>query len=568
MAPKYVKVPRHLEVSEPEYLAKRRKGLPSPYVQPTQVVAQPVLRETKVKKLDAEGNVSVYKVLVPEGQVVEGEVQPTDAALEVAPATAVPGTIVEGVGVVNAEGVIVANDIMQQTPPRRRPPPPKKKNKRGGPGRGRKRVIFAEGATEQGTPVSNASGDMLGVPNVKREDGSVAPSDGGDTPMGDAGGEEEEGSGEEGSEDEDQDMERTSTPATPLISSVAPTSAPTMETTTLPETTPAEVIKAPTQAPATTSAPSQDKPETARAEKTVVVTGSSQTMQQTEERDPSSSPDLPLSSTSHSPQNSLNQIPTPVATTDAVVPEEALSELPAPTVAPTVEKEAAISTIFVCAYSIACMRFFRNCYSFNIQIGLQWSFMFFWLVNLGFVATRAHQWQRSKCSELTVLEYSMHCPGVGAGGRGFHVLQNGGTTAVKTYTGALIAGAILATFQVILWAIMTALFVRSTRKLTEIRPLPRSPTTQMQPSTTHAGPLSQHPPPPQPRRMEAWELPTTEAPRLVPQPILPDSDEEDDLSTGPALYTAAKDGDAGANHTSSVVAEYVAQQAVEPGFDP
>ncbi|EDU50224.1 hypothetical protein L13192_08213 [Pyrenophora tritici-repentis] len=115
---------------------------------------------------------------------------------------------------------------------------------------------------------------------------------------------------------------------------------------------------------------------------------------------------------------------------------------------------------------------------------------------------------------------------------------------------------------------MTALFVRSTRKLTEIRPLPRSPTTQMQPSTTHAGPLSQHPPPPQPRRMEAWELPTTEAPRLVPQPILPDSDEEDDLSTGPALYTAAKDGDAGANHTSSVVAEYVAQQAVEPGFDP
>ncbi|KAF7564627.1 MCPVI domain containing protein [Pyrenophora tritici-repentis] len=337
---KYVKVPRHLEVSEPEYLAKRRKGLPSPYVQPTQVVAQPVLRETKVKKLDAEGNVSVYKVLVPEGQVVEGEVQPTDAALEVAPATAVPGTIVEGVGVVNAEGVIVANDIMQQTPPRRRPPPPKKKNKRGGPGRGRKRVIFAEGATEQGTPVSNASGDMLGVPNVKREDGSVAPSDGGDTPMGDAGGEEEEGSGEEGSEDEDQDMERTSTPATPLISSVAPTSAPTMETTTLPETTPAEVIKAPTQAPATTSAPSQDKPETARAEKTVVVTGSSQTMQQTEERDPSSSPDLPLSSTSHSPQNSLNQIPTPVATTDAVVPEEALSELPAPTVAPTVEKEA------------------------------------------------------------------------------------------------------------------------------------------------------------------------------------------------------------------------------------
>ncbi|KAL7779102.1 hypothetical protein CFE70_008605 [Pyrenophora teres f. teres 0-1] len=196
----------------------------------------------------------------------------------------------------------------------------------------------------------------------------------------------------------------------------------------------------------------------------------------------------------------------------------------------------AISTIFVCVYSIACMRFFRNYYNFNIQIGLQWSFMFFWLVNLGLVATRAHQWQRSKCTDLTVLEYSMHCPGVGAEG-GLHVLQNGGTTAVKTYTGALIAGAILAAFQ-------------------------------MQTSTTHVELPSNPLPPPQPRRMEAWESPIVEAPRLVPQPILPDSDEEDDVSTGPTSSITAQDGDAGANRAGHVVAEYVAQQAVEPGFDP
>ncbi|CAA9965683.1 hypothetical protein P3342_011688 [Pyrenophora teres f. teres] len=227
----------------------------------------------------------------------------------------------------------------------------------------------------------------------------------------------------------------------------------------------------------------------------------------------------------------------------------------------------AISTIFVCVYSIACMRFFRNYYNFNIQIGLQWSFMFFWLVNLGLVATRAHQWQRSKCTDLTVLEYSMHCPGVGAEG-GLHVLQNGGTTAVKTYTGALIAGAILAAFQVIFWAIMTALFIRSTRKLTEILPCPHSPTIQMQTSTTHVELPSNPLPPPQPRRMEAWESPIVEAPRLVPQPILPDSDEEDDVSTGPTSSITAQDGDAGANRAGHVVAEYVAQQAVEPGFDP
>jgi hypothetical protein len=131
---KWVKVPRHLEDAEPEYLAKRRKGLPSHYVANGQVAQPAALRETKVKKTDAEGNVSVYKVLVPEGQAVEGEVQATDAIVEAAPVAAAPGTIVEGVGVVNAEGVVVANDILQQTPPRRRPPPPKKK-KRHGPGK-------------------------------------------------------------------------------------------------------------------------------------------------------------------------------------------------------------------------------------------------------------------------------------------------------------------------------------------------------------------------------------------------------------------------------------------------
>jgi hypothetical protein len=326
---KYVKVPRHLETPESEYLAKRRKGLPSPYV--TGQLAQPALRETKVKKLDADGNVAVYKVLVPEGQAVEGEVQPTDAAIEVAPATAAPGTIVEGVGVVNAEGVVVANDIMQQTPPRRRPPPPKKKVKRAGPGRGKKKVVFVEGAAEQGISTSNIGSDSLAVPGVKREEGSAAPSDGGDTPMADAGGEEEEGSGEEGSEDEDQDMEHTSTPATPLRLSAAPTSAPTMETSSFADTNPAEAPAAAALPPATSNQPSQD---TAETEQPAMPTDlpESEAPEQAAGRDAISSPDLPLSGVTHSRQNSDHQIPTPAPTTETVVPEDAPSELPAPTV--------------------------------------------------------------------------------------------------------------------------------------------------------------------------------------------------------------------------------------------
>jgi hypothetical protein len=301
---KYVKVPRHTEVPEREYLAKRRKGLPSPYVNGQ--VAQHALRETKVKKLDADGNVAVYKVLVPEGQAVEGEVQPTDAAIDVAPATAAPGTIVEGVGVVNAEGVVVATDILMQTPPRRRPPPPKKK--RGGPGR-RKKVVFAEGATEQGTPASNTGSEMLGVPGVKREEGSV---------------------GDEGSDDEDQDMERTSTPTTPLLRApAAPTSAPAMKLFSLTEdTTPG--ITAALAAPSATSSNEFSQP-TNETEKSAAEAVAPKVSAQARERDASSSPDLPLSAISHSRQNSLTQIPTSTTTTAAALPEDIPSGLPAPT---------------------------------------------------------------------------------------------------------------------------------------------------------------------------------------------------------------------------------------------
>lgn len=343
---KYVKVARHLEVSEPEYLAKRRKGLPSQYV-PNGVtsVAPPALRETKVKKLDAEGNATVYKVLVPEGQAVPGEIQPTDAEMEAAPATAAPGTVVEGVGVVNAQGVVVAGDIVQQTPPRRRNPPSGKR-KRGGPGR-RKRVNFVEGAvTEQGTPSSNVGGDHLAVPGVKQEGGSVEPSDG-DTPMADVGGDDDEGSGEESSDDDEHDGEHAShpaTPATPSRPATTPTSAPNIETTEIPALDAAAPIEPPAIAPELTPQPAvKDEtsvpPDTVPEEAPVEGT----------KRDPSSSPDLPLSTVSHSRQNSLHQLPTsattdepdPMAldTTEPIPPPPEMVTEPEPVLAPEPVKE-------------------------------------------------------------------------------------------------------------------------------------------------------------------------------------------------------------------------------------
>lgn len=344
---KYVKVARHLEGPEPEYLAKRRKGLPSQHAM--NGIAQPILRETKVKKLDAEGNALVYKVLVPEGQAVEGEVQPTDAAIEVAPATAAPGTVVEGVGVVNAEGVVVANELLQQTPPRRRPPPPKKKLKRGGPGRGKKRVVFVEGAAEQGTPASNTGSDLLAVPGARLEGGSVEPSDG-DTPMAEAGGDDDEGSGDEGSDDDDHDhdhddehVSNPATPATPSRPSTAPENAPNLDTADI--TTLEPQAAAPEDVLPKDVSPEDISQPIVMNESSAPPVSIPETLNQNTMRDASSSPDLPLA-TSHSRQNSLTQIlpsttmdepePMTVETTEPV-PEPVANPEPEPVT--TIEPE-------------------------------------------------------------------------------------------------------------------------------------------------------------------------------------------------------------------------------------
>jgi len=132
---KWNQVPRHLEEPEMEYLAKRRKGLPSTHSSLEGASTQAsAVRKTMVKRYDTEGNAHIYPVLAPEGQKIEGEITNDDEDVKVvAPElVAAPGTVVEGVGVVNSEGVVVTHDLLQSTPNRRKhPPPPRKKQKKG-----------------------------------------------------------------------------------------------------------------------------------------------------------------------------------------------------------------------------------------------------------------------------------------------------------------------------------------------------------------------------------------------------------------------------------------------------
>jgi hypothetical protein len=158
VAPRWMPIPRDEEPPEPEYLAKRRKGLPPIYgvnaVNTAATTSTPM--KIKLRKIEADGQTTY----VPDNQAIEGGNEVGLVEMADAPA---PGTVIEGVGVVNAEGLVVPGDVNPQpTPPRRRPPPPKRKAK--GPGRGRKKkVMFApgEGAdniTDDATTVDGTDG--------------------------------------------------------------------------------------------------------------------------------------------------------------------------------------------------------------------------------------------------------------------------------------------------------------------------------------------------------------------------------------------------------------------------
>lgn len=301
-----------------EFLAKRRKGLPSLYGPEVQNGAPIAMRKTKVQKTTADGEVAVYEVLVPEGRTVEGEVGESAELADVKTVAAAPGTVIEGVGIANEEGVVVAEHLKPTVAPRRNRPPPKKK---GGPGRGKKRVTFTnpDGSTyttivpnatkivpQPGQTVKHVAKGEEATADVSAEQAAAnAPAQGEQQGEGEEG-EEGEGSddGDEEGDDEDDREE----------GELSDDDAPTATATPVPgekksskEATP--TVKAESVAPeiSPTSAPAdvpvqEDVPPA---------------------RDASSSPELPLAKTSHSRQGSLI---TPTAGTPSALPIEQPAE--------------------------------------------------------------------------------------------------------------------------------------------------------------------------------------------------------------------------------------------------
>ncbi len=210
VAKRWTVLPKDMEGPEPEFLAKRRKGLPSVYTGATGPLASTAqMIKTKIRKVDTEGNSYIWEVLVPEGQAVDGEIVEEEISPTQAPA---PGTVVEGLGIVNAEGVVIAGDQAMPAANRRRPPPPKRKAK--GPGRGRKKKVAFTTGTEGAATANGVSavlnGSTAGADDSKSTKREHEVPDG-DTEMGDENvlqeGEEGSEEGSEGEEGEDGDRE-------------------------------------------------------------------------------------------------------------------------------------------------------------------------------------------------------------------------------------------------------------------------------------------------------------------------------------------------------------------------
>ena len=167
VASKWGAIPRNAEPPETEFLAKRRPGLPSLHHvsvpangglpedamgQPLQTHAAP-MRKTKFRKTDpSTGAALIYEVWVPSGYKVEDEVkdgdrtkvEDSDSAVEIA--SPAPGTVVEGIGVADQNGVVIIDQDSSVLAPEPSKNPPASKRKAKGQGKGkRKKVMFAAG---------------------------------------------------------------------------------------------------------------------------------------------------------------------------------------------------------------------------------------------------------------------------------------------------------------------------------------------------------------------------------------------------------------------------------------
>jgi hypothetical protein len=227
---KWGQMPKGYEAPDREYLAKRRKGLPplhAGYGISMPLDQSKTYRTLKVRRADANGVEHVYEVMAEVGQAVEGEILEGDLAVAATvDPPAAPGTIIEGVGVVNSDGVVMA-----QRTPKRKPVPPRRK-KKGGPGRSKKKLVPEVGP--EGVPVAPPDAAITAIAAHATTASDVIGSTTVDTEMPDAPGgqDDEEDSGEEGEEmDEDDEREEgeisaTSTPTKAQLQDPRPPTTP------------------------------------------------------------------------------------------------------------------------------------------------------------------------------------------------------------------------------------------------------------------------------------------------------------------------------------------------------
>ncbi|KAK4894739.1 hypothetical protein LTR27_007127 [Elasticomyces elasticus] len=294
-----------------EFLAKRRKGLPSLYGPEIAGSAPVPMRKTKVQKAGPEGEINVYEVLVPEGQNIQGEVTESTELGDVKPVIAVPGTVIEGVGIANEDGVVVAEHLKPALSSRRNRPPPKKK---GGPGRGKKRVTFTnpDGSTytkivpnatkivaAPGQTIKHVSKGEEAAADISVEQAAATTGDP-DDQQGEGGeeGEDDDGDdgedeGEDGDDDDDREEGELSDDDAPETAALTPVPQAAEGVTT-------EALSAkPTPAPPTPASKAQS----------------------VGERDASSSPEQPLSKMAHSRQGSTVTAATAVSEQAAALPQ-------------------------------------------------------------------------------------------------------------------------------------------------------------------------------------------------------------------------------------------------------
>ncbi|KAF2856608.1 hypothetical protein T440DRAFT_383030 [Plenodomus tracheiphilus IPT5] len=184
-----------------------------------------------------------------------------------------------------------------------------------------------------------------------------------------------------------------------------------------------------------------------------------------------------------------------------------------------------ISTMMVATCLIVCRIRYARIYSHYASTVLQVLIFALSIIALGLLASLAQKWKQPQCTYDFKTGY--RCSSNKK--RGLRTLHERDFTSYNTYSGALIAGSILISLQIILWAITTGLAVFDiwTDHKTATAMESRIPEIELAiPSVTSAQQRTS--------LAEAWDsaiqAPTTH--RSGPEPLLPDSD---DVNENPHL---------------------------------